>query len=99
MRYAVSEATKEHIDISVATCRIDLLALFIRHAEQLSPEVRGYLAGAIKLLLSGELKFPRTRPNFADWFVLAEQVRALERPGWESGTPVQSASLCLSRQP
>jgi hypothetical protein len=83
MRCAVSEATKEHIDISVATRRIDLLALLIRHGEQLSPEVRGYLADAIKLLLSGELKFPKKRPNFADWFVLAEQVRALEGAGWE----------------
>jgi hypothetical protein len=83
MRYTVSEATKEHIDISVATRRIDLLAMFIQHAEQLSPEVRGYLADAIKLLLSGKLQFPKKRPNFADWFVLAAQVRALERAGWE----------------
>ncbi|MGA7457906.1 MAG: hypothetical protein WBW51_11410 [Methyloceanibacter sp.] len=83
MRYTVSAATKEHIDICVATRRIDLLALFIRHAEQLSPEVRGYLADAIKLLLSGKLKFPKKRPNFADWFVLAAQVRALEGAGWE----------------
>ncbi len=80
MRYTVSEATKEHIDICVATRRIDLLAMFIQRAEQLSPEVRGYLADAIKLLLSGELQFPQKRPNFADWFVLAAQVRALAEP-------------------
>jgi hypothetical protein len=83
MRYTVSEATNEHIDICVATRRIDLLALFIRYAEQLSPEVRGYLANAIKLLLSGELEFPKARPVLADWFVLAAQVRALERAEWE----------------
>ena len=81
MRYTVSEATKEHIDICVATRHIDLLDLFIRHSERLSPEVRGYLADAIKLLLSGKLKFPEKRPNFAYWFVLAAQVRALERAG------------------
>jgi hypothetical protein len=81
MRYTVSEATKEHIDICVATRRIDLLALFVRHGDQLSPEVRGYLADAIKLLLSGELTFPKKRANFADWYVLAAQVRALERAG------------------
>ena len=93
MRYAVSEATKEHIDICVATRRIDLLALFIQRAEQLSPEVRGYLAEAIKLLLSGKLQFPKTRPNVADWFVLAAQVRALESAGWERNAAVDRVSV------
>jgi hypothetical protein len=77
VRYTVSETTKDHIDVCIATRRIDLLALFIRHAEQLSPEVKGYLASAIKLLLLGEVEFPKRRPMFSDWFVLAEQVRAL----------------------
>ena len=99
MRCAVSEATKEHIDISVATRRIDLLALFIRHGEQLSPEVRGYLADAIKLLLAGELKFPKKRPNFADWFLLASKFGHWRTPRGKSGTPLSSASVSLSRQP
>jgi len=97
MRYTVSAATKEHIDICVATRRIDLLALFIRHAERLSPEVRGYLADAIKLLLSGKLKFPKKRPILADWFVLAAQVRALERAGWEERDTVAGPSALVGR--
>ena len=84
-------ATVEHIDRAVREGKYAYLAELIRHADELSPEVRDHLATVALGALTGKIKRPKHRPQKAEteWRAkeIAERVVSLGRyHGWDKRT-------------
>jgi len=96
-RWCAMSDTVTKFDLDRALKQRDLVFLSDQISnENLSPEVRSHLAGIIRGLLTGEIKFPKHRPqakNKNTWKI-ALRVFELRRSGWNklSGA-VEQASV------